>query len=60
VRLYDVTDADALALAGPYGLDARPFVEYLRTLGIRRVDEQPKPGFEVVAAEAAARGFGGR
>ena len=57
LRLYDVTDEHARALAGPYGLDAPAFVEYLRSLGIRRVDGAAKAAFAVIAGEAAARGL---
>ena len=48
VRLYDVTQAGAEVLAGPYGLTDASFVAFLRTLGIRTHGEEGKEAYEAV------------
>lgn len=59
VRLQDLSQAEAQALAGPYGLSSEAFVGYLRTLGLRSHPGSgaDKPAFAVVAGEAAERGW---
>lgn len=55
VRLNDVTRTDAEVMAGPYGLGDEPFIEYLRTLGLRLNEGVDKPAFGVVRDSVAAR-----
>jgi hypothetical protein len=57
LRLDDVTQAQALTLAGPYGTTAMTFTEYLRTLGLYQVTGQPKAGYQTLVTEASRRGF---
>lgn len=57
VRLHDVSRADAEDMAGPYGLGDEPFLEYLRTIGIRTHEGVDKPAFVTTREAAAARGF---
>lgn len=57
VRLNDVTTSKAQDLAGPYGLSSEPFIEYLRTLGLRTESGNDKLGFEIFVNEAQERGW---
>lgn len=57
VRLNDVSQTKAEELAGPYGLSSEPFIEYLRTLGLRTETGDDKLGFEVFVNEAQERGW---
>jgi hypothetical protein len=59
VRLGDVSLDQAEEMAGPYGLSSAPFIEYLRTLGLRTWagNGEAKPAFEMVRQEAARRGW---
>lgn len=59
VRQHDTSQEDALALAKPYGIDDAQFIEFLRSLGIRRVDGKgsDKPAAVVIREQARARGF---
>ncbi len=55
-----LTDAPPVSLEAwleYYGLDDRRFAAYLATLGLRGADGEPKLAFEVLAAEAHARGW---
>lgn len=55
--LTDVPRASVEAWSEYYGLDDRRFAAYLATLGLRGADGEPKPAFEVLAAEAHSRGW---
>lgn len=57
VRLNDVSQTKAEELAGPYGLSSEPFIEYLRTLGLRTESGDDKLGFEIFVNEAQERGW---
>lgn len=57
----DVSDAQASQWVSDYGMsgspDADAFYAYLRTLGLRRHDGTPKPAWDRLVTEAAARGW---
>lgn len=57
LRLNDVSESQALALAGPYRTTAPTFTEYLRTLGLYQTTGQAKAGYAALLAETARRGF---
>ena len=59
VRLNDLSEADAEASAGPYGISSTPFIEYLRTLGLRSFDGegQNKQAFQIIKDNLEARGW---
>ncbi|MBL6447196.1 hypothetical protein JMN32_12815 [Fulvivirga sp. 29W222] len=57
VRLHDVSLEDAKQLAGPYGLTANKFIEFLRTLGLRTYDGQNKAAFIMLKEQAKERGW---
>ena len=57
LRLNDVSESQALALAGPYGTTATTFTEYLRTLGLHQVTGQAKAAYAALSTETARRGF---
>ena len=50
---------DAMASAGPYGISATPFVEYLRTLGLRTFagDGKEKKAYGVIKENLKIRGW---
>jgi hypothetical protein len=55
--LTDAPQAAVEAWLDYYGLRDRRFAAFLASLGLRGADGQPKPAFEVLAAEAHARGW---
>jgi hypothetical protein len=57
LRLNDVSEAKAEALAGPYGVSTPAFIEYLRTLGLRTASGVAKPAYELLVQQAGARGL---
>ena len=60
VRLIDISAADSVAMAGPYGGAGNfPFTEYLRTLGLRHYESTgtDKEAFGIIKSEMVKRGF---
>ena len=56
--MVDTTRPSAEAKAVEYSLTGNEnFIEYLRTLGLRTIDNQPKQAFEIVKTELQKRGF---
>jgi len=57
-RMFDGVRAECEATAMAYGLGGNEaFIQFLCTLGIRTVDDLPKPAWDRVASAATARGF---
>ena len=57
-RLFDGVRADCEATAAAYGLPGNEeFIQFLCTLGVKRVDGTQKPAWETIRGAAAARGF---
>jgi hypothetical protein len=57
-RMFDGARADCEAQAASYGLPGdEAFIQFLCTLGLRRLDDTAKPAWGTLAAAAAARGF---
>lgn len=58
LRMVDKSRADAESVATTYGLSGNEnFIEYIRTLGVRTNDNQPKQAFNLLAEELEKRGF---
>jgi len=59
VRLNDLSQIDAEASAGPYGISDQAFTEYLRTLGLRTNEENGKGklAFQVIKDNLKERGW---
>jgi hypothetical protein len=55
--LTDVPETAVTEMTRYYGLADAGFVSYLATLGLRTSDGRPKPAFDQLATEAAARGW---
>jgi hypothetical protein len=57
-RMYDGVRADCEAQAVYYGLPGdEAFIQFLCTLGLRSLDDQPKPGWRALERELGRRGF---
>ncbi|MDX1628279.1 MAG: hypothetical protein R3345_06240 [Fulvivirga sp.] len=57
VRLNDISQTKAQDLAGPYGLDSEPFIEFLRTLGLQTTSGELKEGYNIFTEETTERGW---
>lgn len=58
LRMIDITRASAESKAIDYSLTGNEaFIEYLRTLGLRSVENQPKLAFDIIKSELLKRGF---
>ncbi len=58
LRMVDKTRLDAESVATAYGLTGNEsFIEYIRTLGIKRNDANPKAAYTAIQSELQKRGF---
>jgi hypothetical protein len=58
LRMVDIPRSEAETKATEYTLTGNEnFIEYLRTLGIKSVDNQAKPAFNIIKSELLKRGF---
>tara|TARA_B110001454_G_C12723280_1_gene436288 strand:- start:41878 stop:43059 length:1182 start_codon:yes stop_codon:yes gene_type:complete len=58
LRMMDTTSSKANETAATYGLTGNmSFVEYIRSLGIRNVENQPKEAFSIIQGELKKRSF---
>lgn len=58
LRMVDKSRSDSESVATTYGLTGNEnFIEYIRSLGIRTYDNQPKRSFTIIASELQKRGF---
>lgn len=58
LRMMDTTLSRANETADTYGLTGNSnFIEYIRTLGLRNVDNQPKSSFSIIQDELKKRNF---
>lgn len=57
LRLNDVSKTAAESLAGPYGITAEAFIEFLRTLGVRTETGNLKQSFSIIKTELQKRSF---
>ncbi len=56
VWLHDLSRSEVDIFVGYYGVSAKPFKEFLKTLGLRTYDGKEKQAFTAVKAEAEIRG----
>lgn len=57
IRLYDLSKQEAQNSAAAYNIGNRAFCEYLRSLGIREFDNNPKHAYGVIWEGLEARGW---